>query len=310
MPSALLAFDWTRRLRDEIQRSVPEAVWMHEPEGKAPEAVLAGGDACYPFKRMVSIAAALGPLVDILLVPRLLRLDGHLMCPNFRALPDIVSLNIDRSSPVAVVDTVVDIADSRGETAAFSEIVRAVEGRRNSFPAGPQADHAGIPGAEEGRYREGLGSQSEERLQTGPRIALIGHPYLLADPHLNKGIPAMLRSRGCSILTPADVPFAELDRLAAADDYYAKKLYWRAARECLGAFRYFTGVRRVSGIIYMVAFNCGVDALMRIELMSLYQRMEQPVPFMVLIGDEHTQREHLLTRIEAFLDIVHGVTLD
>jgi predicted nucleotide-binding protein (sugar kinase/HSP70/actin superfamily) len=105
------------------------------------------------------------------------------------------------------------------------------------------------------------------------------------------------------------LPFAPLDRLASARDYYAKQLYWRPGREALGAFLYLTGVRRPAGIIHLLAFNCGVDALMRIELMSLYKRLKDPPPYMVLVCDEHTQRDHVVTRIEAFLDIVHGIKI-
>ena len=84
--------------------------------------------------------------------------------------------------------------------------------------------------------------------------------------------------------------------------------YWRGARECLGAFMHITEEFDPAGIIYLLSFNCGVDALVRIELMSLHKKLAKKIPMMVLVGDEHSQREHVVTRLEAFLDVIDGIT--
>ena len=123
-------------------------------------------------------------------------------------------------------------------------------------------------------------------------------------------MPDILNGLGHDTVSTQDIPFDTLTALAARHDYYAKTLYWRSARRVLGGFLYFTQEQRPAGMIHLVPFNCGVDALLRIELASLHKQLEHPVPFMVVVCDEHTQRDHVLTRVEAFLDMVHGISIN
>jgi predicted nucleotide-binding protein (sugar kinase/HSP70/actin superfamily) len=155
-------------------------------------------------------------------------------------------------------------------------------------------------------HRDGKNSLEGDPSRT---IAMIGHPYVLADRKLNSGVPELLRDAGFDTVSPRDIPFTKLDELAGSKDYYAKKMYWRPGREILGAFLYFLNEKPPAGIIQIVAFNCGVEALLRIELMSLYKKKNNPIPYMVLVCDEHTQRDHVVTRVEAFLDIIDGIRI-
>ena len=131
----------------------------------------------------------------------------------------------------------------------------------------------------------------------------------MADAHLNNGVPEIVHINGFDTVSAQDIAFKELTELAASRDYYVKKLYWRSAREALGAFLYFTQIQRPAGIIHLIPFNCGVDALLRIEIMALYKKMDHAPPYMVIVCDEHTQRDHVVTRVEAFLDIVNGIKI-
>lgn len=303
LPVELLYLDWGKRLKTYMETSDSSLKLVHLPEhgSKGANFTLSEGDACFPFKKMVRNAIALLPEVDILLVPRLVKLDGYLLCPNFRALPDIVALNRDRLpgnlSGKPLVDTVVEVNDDADEQRIFARIIQELTG------AGPGK-----------KTRDQQGARPQEQQMKQPpvcdekTIVIIGRPYVLRDPHHNMGIPELIKSRGYKVLTTQDLPFAELDILAAEHDYYAKTLYWRGARECLGSFMYYTEHCRPAGIIFILAFNCGVDALMRLELMSLHKKLEPQIPFMVLVGDEHTQKEHIVTRLEAFLDVIDGIT--
>ncbi|NDY41396.1 hypothetical protein G3N55_00830 [Dissulfurirhabdus thermomarina] len=300
LPGELLGFPWARELERRLEAAFPGARIRRAP-ARAPAAPpLSEGDACYPYKRMIRSALGLLAESDALVLPRLLRLDGHLMCPNFRALPDIVALNWRRlhgeEPPMAA--PAVEVADGRDAEAAFEAVIRELRrlpgGRRaEAARAQPPRPAPGTapPRAEDGRRRA---------------IALVGHPYILSTPALHKGVPDLVRRAGFRVVTPEGLPFRTLDRLARDRDYYAKVLYWRGARECLGAFRHFTEVRPAAGLIYLIAFNCGVDALLRLELAALHKDLARRVPFMVLVVDEHTQHEHVATRVEAFLDIVDG----
>lgn len=306
LPIELLSFDWICRLKEDISRLAADIEFCHVP-GPAQGRLtipLSEGDACFPFKKMIRTAMALLPEVDCLLIPRLVRLDGHLLCPNFRAFPDLVALNRDRlptsAKDTAIIDTVVDIGSQADEDRVRLDVLQALLG------TSPASLTTTFP---EPASSAAKAAKLEAKLAPyAKNIALIGRSYMVQDPHLNMGISEILNSQGYGVITPQDFDFKTLDQTAARNDYYAKTMYWRGARECLGAFMHLTEEFDPAGIIYLLSFNCGVDALVRIELMSLHKKLDKKIPMMVLVGDEHSQREHVVTRLEAFLDVIDGIT--
>jgi predicted nucleotide-binding protein (sugar kinase/HSP70/actin superfamily) len=68
----------------------------------------------------------------------------------------------------------------------------------------------------------------------------------------------------------------------------------------------FYARNKVDGIIGVMAFGCGPDSLM----MHLVQRRAQDegIPFMCLTIEEHTAEAGIITRLEAFLDMIHRRT--
>lgn len=295
----LLSLEWIPQLKACLERMHPKIEWVHTPLEEVSEQLILDGDACYPFKKMVRTSLALMSGVDVLIVPRIISLDGFLMCPNFRALPDMVRLNSERrfrDEVPPIVSPVLEISGGKQLEQAAVEISAGISGWPEPGPETP------VP-VEKPRARR-------QHADIRQAIALIGHPYVLADPRLNNHVPDILCMNGVDVVTAQEIPFNRLTELAEEHDYYAKKLYWRSAREALGAFLYFSRVRRPAGIIHLVPFNCGVDALLRIELMSLHKQMDNAPPYMVIVCDEHTQRDHVVTRLEAFLDIIHGIRIN
>ena len=296
----LLAVEWMPKLIKRLSQLAPEIEWVHDPTAEVNHQLLLDGDACYPFKKMVRASLSLLSEVEVLILPRIVSLDGFLMCPNFRALPDIVKINKERTGRnkgIPLVSPVMEVSEQNHLEALSREILKSLfkNDVRNHEPQLPdnKTDAKGLAG------RDITNS-----------IALIGHPYVLTDSGLNNDVPDILRINGFDIVTAQDIAFDQLTELAESRDYYAKKLYWRSARETLGAFLYFNEIQRPAGIIHLVPFNCGVDALLRIELMGLHKLLTNATPYMVIICDEHTQRDHVVTRVEAFLDIVHGIKIN
>jgi len=294
LPAELLHVPWMSELKACVEQMAPDLTWVHRATGREIRPQFLGEDACYPFKRMVGSSLSLCPEVDHLLLPRIVGLDGLFTCPNFRALPDIVRLNAERTPETRGSDVVAPLM----EITTGKDVLALARDLAGGFRARPSS----LPGPLRAPWPETTPDQDLSRT-----ILLIGHPYVLAEPALHMGVPAILRAHSFDILTPRDLPFPDLDRLAGALDYFAKRMYWRPAREIIGAFLLFTKRLRPAGILHLAAFNCGIEALLRIELMSLHRRLTHPPPFMFLVCDEHTQTEHVLTRVEAFLDIVDGV---
>ncbi len=299
LPNELLHLEGVQDFKGRIDQLVRNIQWIHTPSGKNPQPLFLDGDMCYPFKKMVRTSLALLPDVDTLLLPRIVNLDNWLMCPNFRALPDIVAINKERLEQNIGAGMVTPLMESCHNDQL--DILANSTARELQTGAG---HHLSIAASS-----EKAGSLAPKDSDLSRSIALIGHPYLVSDSALNNGVPDILKACGYDIALSQEIPFKKLDELAGSRDYYAKKMYWRSGRESLGAFLYFTEVNRPAGIIQLIAFNCGVDALLRIELMSLKNRMEKAIPFMALVCDEHTQRDHVITRIEAFIDIIHGIKI-
>ena len=299
LPQELTHIEWIKEFKTGLSCLVPDIEWIHTPSVKDRQPLFLGTDACFPFKKMVGTSICLSPCVDLLFIPRVVSLDGYLMCPNFRALPDIVSINIkrmDKEKTVPVISPLMEIADRRQLDSLIKKTAKEL------------ISCYGLHGS--GNILYGKDEQNVKYQRDISRsIALIGHPYLLEDKRLNNGVPEILKTCDFRTISSTELPFRELDRLAASYDFYAKKMYWKPGREILGAFLYFTRIRRPAGIIQLVAFNCGIEALLRIELMSLYRQMKNPPPYMVIVCDEHVQREHVVTRIEAFLDIINGISI-
>ncbi len=296
IPDELMPFPFLQWLKEQLDQ-FHDIEWLHIPLKKSDSIMLSEGDACQPFKSMVRNSMDLLPEVAILLVPRLVKLDGHLMCPNFRALPDIIRLNIKKICPELdskLNDITIDISSTNDENDVVITLAKQLFNKDIQ-----QCD------IQTNKTEPSILNSTSQPFAR-KTIALLGHPYLLENTKLNMGIIRQLEKLEYGVTTPKDIPFSDLDALAKKDDYYAKTNYWRSSRETLGAFHYYTEINKPAGIIYLISFNCGVDALMRIELMSLHGKLEQPMPFMVLVGDEHTQQEHTATRLEAYLDIIDG----
>jgi len=59
----------------------------------------------------------------------------------------------------------------------------------------------------------------------------------------------------------------------------------------------------VDGIIGVMAFGCGPDSLM-MEKLRRKARSQKSPPFMCLTVEEHTSETGVITRLEAFLDML------
>ena len=84
----------------------------------------------------------------------------------------------------------------------------------------------------------------------------------------------------------------------------SKEIYWSSGREILGSiFHFLSG--GVDGVVFVTSFKCGIDALLQEFVKRMLRiRGNSSVPFLVLSFDEHTGREGLVTRLEAFKDVM------
>lgn len=269
-------------------------------------------DSCLPMKLLVTHAVQLKEKVDHLFIPRLVSLHrSYIMCPKFRGAPDIVRLATERK--VSVIDETIDlrrggvsllhsfmkIGERLGASAhesktafreaedSFSQFRKGWADRINRLPTGRLFDME-IPTPPKGRDAPLL-------------VAFIGHPYNLFDVDINKDLFSLARGLGMEAITPDLLSEKKIDREVSD---LSKEIYWSSGREIVGSLFYFLS-GDVDGVVFLTSFKCGIDALLQEFVKRRLKVRSSPyLPLLILTLDEHTGREGLTTRLEAFRDVI------
>ena len=127
------------------------------------------------------------------------------------------------------------------------------------------------------------------------RILLVAHPYVTYDAMLGKLVTRMLEAMGAQVIF-ADVINEQLSR--ELSPRLSTDCYWTYNKELLGGIEFYR--KQVDGIVFLMAFPCGPDAL----IATLCQHMIHDLPLCVLNMDELQGDAGLKTRLESFLDIL------
>jgi predicted nucleotide-binding protein (sugar kinase/HSP70/actin superfamily) len=233
------------------------------------------------------------------------------MCPKFRGAPDIVRLATEGS--VSIIDETIDLrirgssllrsflkigeklgASKKESKQAFSNAERSFSKFKKEWPdrinrlSSKQLFQVDIPTPSGGERRP-------------LRVALIGHSYNLFDTDINKDILTLTKNLGMEILTSDLLSEREIDRQISD---LSKEIYWSSGREIVGALFYFLS-GDVDGVVFLTSFKCGIDALLQEFVKRRLKVLDKAaVPLLILSFDEHTGREGLATRLEAFRDVL------
>jgi predicted nucleotide-binding protein (sugar kinase/HSP70/actin superfamily) len=269
-------------------------------------------DSCLPMKLLVTHAIQLKDKVDHLFIPRLVSIHRtYMMCPKFRGAPDIVRLATEGS--VSVIDETIDLR--KGGISLFQSFLKIGERLNASKPESKKA------------FQEAEKSFSKfqkewinriNRLPTRQlfeieipippagrkaplRVAFIGHPYNLFDTDINKDLLTLTKRLGMEIMTSDFLSEKEIDREVSD---FSKEIYWSSGREIVGSlFHFLSG--GADGVVFLTSFKCGIDALLQEFIKRrLKVRGGSSTPLLILSFDEHTGREGLTTRLEAFRDVM------
>ncbi|MDP4160423.1 MAG: acyl-CoA dehydratase activase-related protein, partial [Bacillota bacterium] len=130
------------------------------------------------------------------------------------------------------------------------------------------------------------------------RISLVGHSYLTLEPYANLNILRRLREK-------ADVELTENVNQTEVDTHLRdlrKKLFWSHSKQIYGSGNKFVTDPQIDGVIYLSCFGCGTDSMVQEMLARLARQHHKP--YMVVTLDEHSGEAGLVTRLEAFLDMV------
>lgn len=265
-------------------------------------------DTCLPAKVYLGHVLALAGECDYVFIPAVRSTRKNVVnCSKFLGLPDMTRAVIPECPPIIAVD----IDAGKGRTKLYQEIYRL--GRY--FTRDPLRIRRAAAAAWQS-YREQRDRMVSQQLTlsqvmdnckkpahaaaASTTIALIGHPYLLYDDYVNHRLVHRLEQTGCRVVTSEMLTPAAL---SAAVNRLAGKPYWTYEEEIVGAGEHYLG-NKVDGVIGITAFGCGPDSLMMDMVKRQAARLKK-VPFMSLTLEEHTAEAGLVTRLEAFTDMLH-----
>ncbi len=280
------------------------AKWVVSPSTDAQiwrDAVSGGDDdLCLPVRAYCGHAAYLAPRTDLLLVPRVVRMEpGAHMCPLLLGLPDLVRSRLDGVqvlAPRVCADEVP--ARFRRRLARAAQFIGACRADGRSI-----LQTARMPRRTPRSLSEPVRVRLDRlRPDSGrPQVAVLGHPYLLADDYLN--LDLMHRFVDCGV-EPIVSDWLSPGELEPHLDPPAVRPYWSEGARMLAAARCL--VRRgVEGMVHVSAFGCGCDSFMGYELEARMRKWNGP-PLLRLVLDEHTAEAGLATRLEAYCDMIRG----
>lgn len=265
----------------------------------------ATADLCFPAKVYVGHLLALADRVDLLFVPSLRRpAPAATHCAKIIGLPDLARAVLPDPAKLLEVDLDLD----KGRLA----LAQAVWAAGRSLTWNPiqiaRAAEAAWEAYRQSQRKRGVPPVSQAAGEVAPRgrepatgltLGVAGHPYLLRDEYINQGLLRRLKGLGVRLLTPEALP---ADATGKAVQDYNGEAYWAYAPSLLGAGLCFLETKAVDGLVAVIAFGCAPDSGLGPELGRAAR--QAGVPMLTLTLDEHSGPAGLVTRLEAFVDML------
>lgn len=273
-------------------------------------------ETCLPVKVYLGHVLSLVGECDLIFIPAVRSVEEKVYnCSKFLGLPDMTAAVIPESPTILDID--IDINKGKGELYRqiyklgrhFSpdpfKIRRAALAAWRSyldFRKMMAVEKLALPDLLD---KTGSGFPEETAVSSGPvtgtraTIAVIGHSYMIYDEFINHRLIHRLEQAGHRVLTPEMV---KAEELKAAINRITGGSYWTYEEEVVGAGGYYLE-NEADGIIGIMAFGCGPDSLM-MDMVRREAARPGATPFMCLTIDEHTAEAGVITRLEAFTDMI------
>ena len=269
-------------------------------------------ETCLPVKVFFGHVISLADKCDYMFIPAIRSLGRKAYhCSKFLGLPDMTKALV--SECPAILDPEIDLNKGRRNlektiyslgshfTSDKGKIKKAAEEAReaNSAYRREMSDRGTTPvqvidGICQSKENSGLDSDVSSQL----KIAVIGHAYIIYDDYVNHRLISRLEAMGARVSTPE---MAHQEALDIAMTKLVSKPHWSFEVDVIGAGEYYLEAK-FDGIITVAVFGCGPDSMMVGKVR--HRAREFGTPFLLLSLDEHTSEGGLVTRLEAFVDMV------
>ncbi len=273
-------------------------------------------DTCLPVKAFLGHVLSLVEKCDRMFIPAIRSTQNNIYnCSKFLGLPDMTRAVIPESPPI--LDIEIDI--NQGKRKLYQAIYQLGQHftwnpfkiRQASLVAWQtylsyrelMASHGLTPPESIQRITgtpEAEPKPTSQPIPTRATIALIGHPYLIYDEHINHRLIHRLERTHNKVLAPEMLTNEETDLAIAR---LGGRAYWTYEEDVVGAGGHYLQ-NGADGVIGVMAFGCGPDSLMMDVVRRQAARLKT-TPFMCLTLEEHTAEAGMVTRLEAFIDMLY-----
>jgi len=250
---------------------------------------LAIDESCLPLKIYLGHVQSLLERCTHIFIPRVVGYhDNFFLCAKFAGLPDIVRNTFQIPGDRIIVPNI-ENKSTIGQIQALNETCKPLHLSKiaayRAYHQAQQCWHNLQPSASQ---------------PSNCKVAMIGHSYLLKDNFFCRDIFSALTKRNTTIVTPEQIPSKLLYKEAKA---FQPDIYWQLSAKIAGAVRFFSRQSDISGIIMLSSFGCGPDSLIN-EYLEHHILSGCGKPYLIVNIDEHTGSAGMITRVEAFLDLV------
>jgi predicted nucleotide-binding protein (sugar kinase/HSP70/actin superfamily) len=261
-------------------------------------------EACLPVKLYLGHLANLRDKgVDFIFAPRVVSVERKkYLCPKFLGLPEMARFCVPRLPEL--LDVEINVHKKYRETKANLSRLAARFGRPSAAKQALRAAKA-AQDAYESLLRQGYTPgdvlAGRHSLPQGKvRVAVLGHAYNLNDPYISMNLVEKLRELGAEVVTSEMLRPQEILRGSRCVE---KEIFWTFGKELMGSAFHLLEEGEIQGMILVASFGCGPDSLI-CELVERACKRAGKVPVLLLTLDEHTGQAGVVTRLEAFVDML------
>lgn len=263
-------------------------------------------EICVPMKVYIGqVLNLIDKGVDKIYVPRFISIrEGVTFCPKFLGLPDMIKHSLpDLYEKIFThhIESKNDDISAYDNYSIFKNVFNKTDNEvKNALNTANREWIEFRKLQKEGYKTEELLKGKKVKMTEGSlNIGLLGYVYNMYEKYINMDLINRLEEMGVSVTT-----FEMIDQDIIEDfvNDLEKPMFWEFTNKLMAVGYHFMESDNIDGIIHVTAFGCGPDSILGPFLEI--DADEANKPFMTLRIDEQTGESHLLTRLEAFIDLL------
>ena len=269
-------------------------------------------EICIPLKLYYGhVFNLIDKKVDYIFIPRYISTTfGTYMCPKFIGLPDMIRGTMDDVPPIIEMD--IDLRKKPKWLSAFEtarRLGRSISKIRSAYEKAITSFHAFREVMVKGySFQQALGLSRKDpktipekkKGDKAATIAVIGHGYNVHDPFINMDLLNKIGKMNADVVVLENLPLEIFEDQTIITN--TLKNYWGNEEEILSAINYLFEKKNIDGIVFICSFCCGPDSL--IDEIITRDAKKLDIPYICLVLDEHSGQAGVITRVEAFVDMI------